>query len=339
MLNNIWNTSFCSISNIPDIKIGHAQNFDAWTGCTVILAEKGAIGGVDQRGGAPGTRETDLLHPMHLVTHIHAILLTGGSAYGLDAASGVMKYLEENHIGMNTGPALVPIVPAAVLYDLGMGDPSIRPDKTLGYQACIQASHSAEPEQGNYGAGCGASVGKLFGMAGAMKSGIGHAALEISPGIWVGAIVAVNAFGDIVDPLEKTILAGTRPVSKGILSIGGKQPFVDTLSALRSNTGKAILKFASRGNTTIGVIVTNARLTKEEANKVAQMAHNGLALTVSPAHTMLDGDTLFCMATGKKNADVNIIGAYAPWVTAKAIINAVTCAEPACNLPACSTYK
>ncbi len=329
-----WDASqFCDISNISGIRIGQEQNNKALTGCTVIIAEDGAVGGVDQRGGSPGTRETDLLRPMHMVENIHAVLLTGGSAFGLNAATGVMKYLEENKIGFNTGVIPVPIVPAAVLFDLAIGDPSIRPDLQMGYQACINAS-TESPMQGNYGAGCGATVGKIFGMLSAMKSGIGQAALEISSGVFVGAIVAVNAFGDVVDPSSGDILAGARPVQKGPLKLGGKNKFANTLDVLRTFTGQTIMKFASSQNTTIGAVITNARLTKEEANKVAQMAQNGLALTINPAHTMMDGDTLFTMATGKKKIDVNIIGAFAPIVVAQAIINAVTFALPEAGLPA-----
>ncbi|MEN6522094.1 MAG: P1 family peptidase [Anaerolineaceae bacterium] len=334
-----WDVNqFCDIAKIPGIRIGQEQDTDALTGCTVIIAADGAVGGVDQRGGSPGTRETDLLRPMHMVEHIHAVLLTGGSAFGLDAAAGVMKYLEENKIGFNTGVVPVPIVPAAVLFDLAIGDAFIRPDLQMGYQACVNASLES-PKQGNFGAGCGATVGKIFGMLSAMKSGIGHAALEISSGIFIGAIVAVNAFGDVIDPSSGDILAGARPVQKGPLQLGGKEKFANTLDVLRSFTGQTIMKFASSQNTTIGAIVTNARLTKEEANKVAQMGQNGLALTINPAHTMMDGDTLFTMATGKRKADVNIIGAFAPMVVAQAIINAVTNAEPVAGLPSYKILK
>jgi L-aminopeptidase/D-esterase-like protein len=326
------NSQFCDISNISGIRIGQEQNIDALTGCTVIIAEDGAVGGVDQRGGSPGTRETDLLRPMHMVENIHAVLLTGGSAFGLNAAAGVMKYLEENKIGFHTGIVPVPIVPAAVLFDLAIGDPSIRPDLDMGYRVCVTAS-SESPKQGNYGAGCGATVGKIFGMLSAMKSGIGHATLEISSGVFIGAVVAVNAFGDVIDPSSGNILAGARPVQKGPIQLGGKEKFANTLDVLRTFTGQTIMKFASSQNTTIGAVITNARLTKEEANKVAQMGQNGLALTINPAHTMMDGDTLFVMSTGKKKIDVNIIGAFAPVVVAQAIINAVTFASPVAGLP------
>ena len=334
---NLKTEEFVSVAEIPGFRIGQAQNDTALTGCTVVITEDGAVGGVDQRGGAPGTRETDLLRPMHMVEKVHAVLLTGGSAFGLNAASGVMQYLEEHKMGYNTGAARVPIVPAAVLYDLAVGDAGIRPDHQMGYEACGNATNQT-PQQGNFGAGCGATVGKIFGMASAMKSGIGEAALEISPGIYVGAIVAVNTFGDVIDPQDSEIIAGARPVQKAGFNLGGKEKFADTLNTMRTFTGKTILKFAASQNTTIGVVMTNARCTKEEANKVAQMAQNGLALTLRPAHTMLDGDTIFTMATGKKSMDVNVIGGFAPYVVAQAILNAINAASPAAGLPSHNSY-
>ena len=329
------NDLFC-LECVPGFRIGHAHNSDALTGCTVIIAEDGAVGGVDQRGGSPGTRETDLLRPLHMVEKVNAILLTGGSAFGLNAAAGVMKYLEERKLGFNTGVARVPIVPAAVLFDLALGEPGIRPDHEMGYQACMNAI-SGCPAQGNVGAGCGASVGKVYGMAGAMKSGIGYAAMEISPGLYVGAIVAVNTFGDVVDFRNGEIIAGARPVKKAGITLGGKGPFVNTLDVMRTMAGKAIMKFATSQNTTIGAVLTNARMTKEEANKLAQMSQNGLALALRPAHTMLDGDTLFTMASGKKAIDVNIIGSFAPLVVAQAIMNGINSVDSAGGLPAANS--
>jgi L-aminopeptidase/D-esterase-like protein len=322
------------LTDVDGLKVGHAQNNNALTGCTVVLIEKGAVGGVDQRGGAPGTRETDLLRPMHLVDKVHGIVLSGGSAFGLDAASGVVKYLEEKGIGFNSGPARVPIVPAAVLFDLGIGDPSVRPDAAMGYQACLNAT-SGIFATGNVGAGTGATVGKIFGMGQAMKSGIGSASLDIGGGVIVSALVAVNAFGDIVDPSNQQIIAGARPIQAGPFHIGGKAQFANTLDVMKSKTGRTIMTFASAAsNTVIGIIATNARLNKEEANKVAQMSHNGLAKTIRPAHTMFDGDTIFAIATGKHKADVNIVGSFAVEVMANAVINAVLSARPAGNLPA-----
>jgi L-aminopeptidase/D-esterase-like protein len=321
-----------SITAIPGIRVGHAQDEQALTGCTVILTENGAVGGVDQRGGAPGTRETDALRPLHLVDKVHAVVLAGGSAFGLDAASGVMRYLDECGIGFNAGVAKVPIVPAAILMDLAIGDPKIRPDAAMGYQACLNASTDA-PAEGNVGAGTGASVGKILGPTQAVKSGIGTAAMQIGGGVVVGAIVAVNAFGDVIDPATQRILAGVRPLQKGPLRIGGDGVFADTLSIMKSLTGRAILEYAGRGNTVIGVVATNARLDKQEANLMAQMAQDGLARAVRPAHTLFDGDTIFALATGERRADVSIVGAFAAEVFAAAILRAVLAAAPAGGLP------
>lgn len=321
-----------TITRIPGIKVGHADDQQALTGCTVILCPPGTTGGVDQRGGAPGTRETDALRPMHLVENVHAVLLAGGSAYGLDAAAGVMQYLEEHGTGFNTGAALVPIVPAAILYDLGIGSAKIRPDGEMGYQACLAASDSAVVE-GNIGAGTGASVGKLLGMGQAMKSGIASACIDLGGGLLVGAIIAVNAFGDVINPRNQEILAGTRTIKKGPLTVGDGEYFADTLASMRTFAGKNILALASRQNTVIGVVATNAKLNKEEVNKVAQMAHNGLAKAIRPAHTMFDGDTLFALATNKKSGNVNLVGAYAAEVVAQTIVRAVHQAQSAGGLP------
>ncbi len=322
-----------SIIDVPGIRVGHETDDSALTGCTVILCSDGAVGGVDQRGGAPGTRETDLLSPMHMVEKVHAVLLAGGSAYGLDAASGVMKFLEEQGIGFNAGVARIPIVPAAILFDLGIGDSNIRPDAAMGYRASQNAS-SEPPAEGNIGAGSGCTVGKILGTGQAMKSGIGTASLEIGGGIVVGAIVAVNAFGDIFDPERKTIIAGARATQMGPLKLGSEGYFADTLEVMKSLAGRTIMSFASRANTVIGVVATNAKLDKNETNKVAQMAHNGLARTIQPAHTMFDGDTIFALSTGKKKADVNIVGAFAVEVMAEAILRGVRAAKSVAGCPA-----
>jgi L-aminopeptidase/D-esterase-like protein len=324
-----------TITDIPGIRVGHAQNEEALTGCTVILYEKGAVGGVDQRGGAPGTREVDALHPMHLVSKVHGVVLSGGSAFGLDSASGAMRYLEEQGVGFDTRVAKVPIVPAAILFDLAIGRADVRPDAAMGYQACLNAT-AEPPAEGNVGAGMGATVGKVFGPAQAMKSGIGTASLEIGAGVIVGAIVAVNAFGDVVDPHNGHIIAGARSTAVGPLHIGSPGYFADTLQIMKTIVGRTVLAFGSRGNTVIGVVATNARLDKEQANKVAQMAHDGLARTIRPAHTMLDGDTIFALATGEHAADVNIVGAFAAEVFAQAILRAVRSAKPVAGLPAAS---
>ena len=321
-----------AITDIPGIQVGHAQDKQALTGCTVVLCEGGAIGGVDQRGGAPGTRETDAMHPMHLVNEVHAVVLAGGSAFGLDAASGVVRYLEERGVGFDVRVARVPIVPAAILFDLGIGRSDVRPDAEMGYQACLNAS-ADPPAEGNIGAGTGATVGKILGLAGAMKSGIGTASLEIGSGVKVGAIAAVNVFGDVIDPETGQIIAGARVVQKGPVKIGKGPYFADTLSVMESLIGRTVLGFISRENTAIGIVATNAKLNKEQINKVAQMAQDGLARTVCPAHTMLDGDTIFALATGEKKADVNIVGAFAAEVFAQAVLRAVRTAAPAAGLP------
>ena len=324
-----------SITDVPGLRVGHAQDDEALTGCTVILCEKGAVGGVDQRGGAPGTRETDLLEPVNAVEKVHAVLLAGGSAFGLDAASGVMRYLEEKGIGFNTGVARVPIVPAAILYDLAIGRAEVRPDAEMGYRAAASASAEA-PAEGNAGAGTGATVGKIFGMKQAMKSGLGTASMEIGGGIIVGAIVAVNAFGDVVDPQTGRILAGARTTKLGPVRLGSTDYFADTLAVMKTLAGRAIMKLAMSRNTVIGVVATNAKFTKSEATKMAQMAQDGLARAIRPAHTMLDGDTIFAMATGQKKADVSIVGAFAAEVLAQAIVRAVKAAKPAGGLPSAS---
>jgi len=326
------------ITAIDGILVGHAQDDNALTGCTVIICMDGAIGGVDQRGGAPGTRETDLLRPMHMVEKVHAIMLSGGSAFGLDAASGAMQYLEEKNIGVNTGVAKVPIVPSAILFDLAIGSSTIRPNKEMGYQACLNASKNP-PKQGNYGVGTGATIGKIFGMSQSMKSGIGMAGIDLGGGLLVTALMAVNAFGDIVDPKSGKILAGARTAQKGIIKLGSQDYFANTLETMKSFVGKTILSFASKQNTIIGVVATNASLTKEQANKVAQMAQNGLALSVRPAHTMLDGDTIFVLATGKKKADINLVGSYAAEMVSQAIINAVSHANRSGGLPSMKNKK
>lgn len=322
-----------SITDVPGVLVGHATDLDALTGCTAVLVEGGAVAGIDQRGGAPGTRETDALHPMHLVDKAHAVVLAGGSAFGLDAASGVMRFLEEKGVGFDAGYARVPIVPAAVLFDLGIGKANIRPDAEMGYQACKNASKQPVAE-GNVGAGTGATVGKIFGMRQAMKSGLGSASIDLGGGLVVGAIIATNAYGDVIDPQTGGIIAGARAIDKSAVS-----PFLDTLETMKSLLGKTVLHFSSQHNTVIGVVATNAKLTKEEVNKVAQMAHNGLARTIRPAHTMFDGDTLFALATGKKKADVNLIGAYAAECVAAAVLHSVQQASPVAGLPAVKDYR
>ena len=298
------------------IKVGHAQNLEAATGCTVVLCEEGAVAGVDVRGGAPGTRETDLLNPVNLVEKVHAVVLAGGSAFGLDAAGGVMQYLEERKKGFDVGVTRVPIVCGAVLFDLAIGDHRIRPDREMGYQACLNATEK-EWQEGNVGAGTGATVGKLFGMKRAMKSGLGAAYLQLGA-LRVGALVAVNCLGDVIDPQSGQILAG-------LLNEDGMTFSNTEETMLKSVRGETNL---FKSNTTIGVIVTNAKFTKAQASKLASMAHNGYARTIRPAHTMFDGDTIFAMATGPVDADLNVAGFLSARVMEQAVIRAVKKASP-----------
>ena len=322
-----------SISDVRGIQVGHAQDDEALTGCTVILCRQGAVAGVDVRGGAPGTRETDLLNPINLVQKVHAVVLAGGSAFGLDAASGVMRYLEENKIGFNTGVAKVPIVPSAILYDLNIGRADVRPDAAMGYRAAASAS-SAAPAQGNAGAGAGASVGKMFGPGLSMKAGLGSASMDIGSGVIVGALVAVNAWGDVLDPQTNEIIAGLRSGKAGPLRVGRNEDyFANTLAMLKSKVGRGLLRLISRSNTVIGVIATDAKLTKAQATKVAQMAQDGIARTIRPAHTIFDGDVIFALSTGAKKADVSSIGAFAAEVMAEAVVRGVKMAASAGGLP------
>lgn len=322
-----------SITDIPGIRVGQAQDQDRLTGCTVILCDSAATAGVDQRGGAPGTRETDLLNPVNQVGKVNAILLAGGSAFGLAAATGVVRYLSERKVGYRAGGMHIPIVPAAILFDLGIGDDQAFPDEEMGYQACLDAS-SEPPLQGNFGAGCGATVGKLLGIKQAMKSGIGTASIHIGGGVLVAALVAVNSFGDVVDPKAGSILAGTRSAKAGPIKIGGTDYFADSLQLLKTSTGRLIMSLATGSNTVIAVVASNAKFDKTQTTKVAQMAQDGLARCIRPAHTMLDGDTIFAVSTGRKKADVSIVGAWTAEVLSQAILNAVLNARPVGCLPA-----
>ncbi len=327
-----WNNA---ITDVSGIEVGQAQDDEALTGCTVVLCRQGAVAGVDVRGSAPGTRETDLLNPVNLVEKVHAIVLAGGSAFGLDAASGVMRYLEEKGIGFDTGAGKVPIVPAAILFDLNIGRGDIRPDAKMGYQAATAASSNI-PALGNVGAGAGASVGKIFGLKSAMKAGIGTSSIKAG-GLIVGALVAVNAFGDVIDPRTGQIIAGARSTTFGPVKLGQAGYFGDTLEIMKTFIGRTMLGFATRANTVIGVVATNAKLTKSEATKVAQMAQDGVARAIRPAHTMLDGDTVFALATGEKKADPSTVGAFAAEAMAQAILRGVQKATPAGGLPGLNT--
>lgn len=315
---------YVDITDIPGIKVGNAENLEAATGCTVIICEKGAVTGVDVRGGAPGTRETDLLNPMNLVDKVHAVMLAGGSAFGLDASSGVMEYLESRDIGFDVGVTKVPIVTAAVLFDLNVGNYKIRPDKKMGYEACVNAEKDIFAE-GNRGAGTGASLGKILSMERAMKGGLGSSCIKIGE-LYVGAVVAVNCLGDVVDPRSGRIIAGA-------LSEDGKA-FLDSEKFIINNCIKN--KNVFTGNTTIGAVITNGILNKAQANKVASMAHNGYARTIRPSHTMFDGDTIFAMATGDVEVDVTALGTMAAKVIEQAVLNGIKNASGAYGLKSAS---
>ena len=328
------------LTAVTGIKVGHHTLTERPTGCTVILTEAGAVAGVDVRGGAPGTRETDLLDPVNMVQKVHAIVLSGGSAFGLDSASGVMRYLEEKGVGFDAFVAKVPIVPAAILFDLGVGgSPKIRPTAECGY-AAAQAATDGPVAEGNVGAGAGATVGKTGGPARSMKAGIGSAAIALPNGLVVAALVAVNAVGDIIDPATGRVVAGVR-------NAGGKG-FADARVLVRSGAlGRRDPDFDRKKpgadapprpgeNTTIGVVATNAVLTKVEATKMAQMAHDGYARAISPVHTPGDGDTIFALATGTLAGEGNasLVGALAAEVMADAIVRAANQATGLPGIPA-----
>ena len=326
-----------SLTDVAGVRVGHFTDTRRPTGCTVVLVPEGTVAGVDVRGAAPGTRETDLLSPLNSVEHIHALLLAGGSAFGLDAAGGVMRWLDERGVGIRLGPAqgtersakpiCVPIVPAAILFDLWVGDASIRPDAASGYAACDAATADAVTE-GNVGAGAGASVGKLFGIDRAMRGGIGSASITVG-GITVAALVAVNALGDVIDPTTGHVVAGAR-TADGRVVAGARTPdgraLQGTMATLLRGDVPAPLQPGSA--TTLGVIATDAVLSKAQVNKVAQMAHDGMARAINPVHTAGDGDTVFALATGcsGRAGNVTLIGALAAEVMATAIVRAVRAA-------------
>ena len=325
-------TKQIDFSEIEGIQVGHAQNLDAATGCSVIICEAGASVGVDVRGGAPGTRETDLLNPVNLVQKVHAVMLAGGSAFGLDAAAGVMQYLEERGIGFDVQVTRVPIVCGAVLFDLTIGDWRIRPDKDMGYQACVNAQSNAHLLRnwhgGSIGAGTGATVGKILGTERAMKSGLGFYALQ-SGDLKVGAMVAVNCLGDILDPLTGEKLAG--PLNEDM------QTLADTESIMIQNCSEKKNLFT--GNTTIGIVATNAAFTKTQATKLASMAQNGYARTMRPAHSMYDGDAIFAMSTGDVEADLSVVGLLSARVMERAVIAAVKNAGSLCGIKSYTDLK
>jgi L-aminopeptidase/D-esterase-like protein len=306
-----------AITDVAGIEVGHFTDTRRPTGCSVVLARQGAVAGVDVRGAAPGTRETDLLAPTNLVERVHAVMLAGGSAWGLDAASGAMRWLEEQGIGLAVVPGRIPIVPAAVLFDLYLGDAAIRPDAEAGYAACKAASRLA-PAEGNVGAGAGALVGKIFGADRGMRGGIGSASVTVD-GITVGALIACNALGDVLDPDTGQIVAGAR-------TLDGRALFDTRRALLRGEPPK---RLAAGTNTTIGVIATDAVLTKAQASRLATVGHDGFARSINPAHTMLDGDTLFALATGTsgKTLDMMVLAVMAAEAVAQAVVRGVRAAR------------
>ncbi|MCE2462423.1 MAG: P1 family peptidase [Dehalococcoidia bacterium] len=313
-----------AITDVAGIEVGHYTDRDAATGCTVVMCREGAVAGGDVRGGAPGTRETDLLRPENLVDKVHAVLLSGGSAFGLNASVGVMQYLDELGIGLKVGPAVVPIVPAAILFDLNLVTDKVRPGPEEGYEACLACS-GGTVEEGSVGAGTGATVGKSLGMERAVKGGIGTASLTLQGGVVVGAIVAVNAYGGVVDHRTGKVMAGPRK--------GDVPGFHDPVELLIKGCGKK--RDHPAANTTIGVVATNATLAKEQATYLSRVGHDGLALTIRPCHTIRDGDTIFALATGEiPNApDLTTLGAAAVEVVARAVLRAVQTADGLGGVP------
>ena len=312
------------IGAVPGLFVGHATLNERPTGCTVILTPDGAVAGVDVRGGAPSTRDTELMDPANLVQAAHGIVLSGGSTFGLAAADGASRFLEERGFGLVFGGVTIPVVSAAILFDLSVGDPSIRPGPECGYEAAANAMRAGGPvAEGSVGAGAGATVGKLRGMDRAMKGGIGTASIELSDGLIVAAIVAVNAVGDVLDPATGRVIAGVRD---------DENRLADARQLLREGQSPADLPIR---NTTIGVVATNARLTQAEATRVARMAQDGLARAISPTHTPYDGDTIFSLATGslEGQADVLTIGALAADMVAEAILRGVMAAEGVDGIP------
>ncbi|MBN8048843.1 P1 family peptidase [Paraclostridium bifermentans] len=300
---------FNNILDVKGIKVGQVEDKEGLTGCTVIICEDGGVCGVDVRGSAPGTRETDLLDPINMVQKVHAIVLSGGSAFGLESTCGVSRYLEEKGIGFDVGVAKVPIVTGAVLFDLGVGNPKCRPNIEMGYKAC-QIANNIELKQGNYGAGCGATVGKIRGSEFCTKGGIGSYSIKLDNGLVVSAIIAVNAFGDVYENGQ---------VIAGVLN-DDKNDFLNTYDLMKKGVNKGGFNI---DNTTIGAVVTNAKLSKAECKKISQMAHNGFAKSIFPIHTPHDGDTIFTLATGEVETDITLLGSIASEVVEKSVISAI----------------
>ena len=302
-----------NLLDVKGLKIGQIEDIDGLTGCTVVICEEGAVCGVDVRGGGPGTRETDLLNPINMIQKVHAVVLSGGSAFGLESTCGVSRYLEEHNIGFDVGVAKVPIVVGAVLFDLAIGNPKARPDIDMGYRACELASDTVL-NQGNFGAGCGATVGKIRGIEYAMKGGIGSHSIKLPNGLVVSALVAVNAFGDVYE--NGKVIAGTMDDEK--------KNILNSYELMKNGFNKGGF---SIDNTTIGIVATNAKLDKAQCKKVSQMSHNGYAKAIFPIHTPHDGDTIFTISTGEIEADITLLGSLATEAVEKSIINAIKKAD------------
>ncbi len=318
-----------TLTAIEGIYVGHYTDRDNNTGCTVVIPEGGAVAGVDVRGGAPGTYGTDTLQPLNLVTKVHAIILTGGSAFGLDSVSGVRRYLEEKHVGFNSGYGLVPIVAGAVIFDLGLNPARKYPDAGSGYQACLNAS-SRPVDEGCVGAGTGATVGKLYRLPRAMKGGLGSCCIRGAKGLKVGALAVANPFGDVIDPVSGKILAGVR--TEDGQSLADSRELIQGMDVL--------FGFPDGSNTVLGVVATNASFNKTQLTKIAQMAHDGIARTVIPSHTMYDGDTIFALSTGEiEGFEVSIAGALAAEAMANAIVRAIKSATRCSHIPAWCDLK
>ena len=315
---------FGNLCDVPGVLVGHATDLEAFTGCTAVVFEEPAVVGVDVRGSSPGTRETDRLGSHGTVRRTHALLLTGGSAFGLAAAEGVVRFLEESDVGLDIRVARIPLVSAAVLFDLVVGDPGVRPGPEMGYEAASSAK-SADFAQGSVGAGTGATVGKVLGLDGAMKGGVGSASVALEGGLVIGALAAVNAFGDVREPRTGRVLAGPR-LEDGTLG--------DTVELLP----EAVARMGWGENTTLGIVATNAALEKRDANKVAQMAHDGLARAIEPVHTTVDGDVAFAASVGEVEAATDVVGAWGARVMQEAILRGVRAAKGAPGIPSLSEY-
>jgi L-aminopeptidase/D-esterase-like protein len=319
------------ITRVPGFSVGHASDFKNVTGCTVILCPPGTVGSADIRGSAPGTRQMDALLAYHISTEVHAVFISGGSAFGLDAAGGVMEYLEERGRGFDVTVTRVPIVPTAVIYDLSVGNCRARPDKAMGFAAC-QAAKNEPQGDGSVGAGVGATVGKLLGIHQATKGGLGTSFLDGPDGLKVGALAVVNALGDVLDPGTGKILAGVRTAPEST-------EFADAAGLLRQGVVRRRFGEPVAGNTTIGVVATNARLSREQAQKIAQMGQNALARTIRPVHTLFDGDVVFVLAHPEVTADLHVVGLLGEIALQEAIVNAVTSAHNLGVLPSCQDLQ